>query len=69
MMMPYMDGAATIRALQRMDPSVRVLVMSGLMEAASGDSIPHAERVARIEKPFTSAQLLSAVRTVLDAPR
>jgi PAS domain S-box-containing protein len=69
MMMPYMDGAATIRALQRMDPGVRVLVMSGLMEAASGDSIPHAERVARIEKPFTSAQLLSAIRTVLDAPR
>src|SRR5581483_9295356 len=34
MMMPYMDGPATIRALRKMDPRVRIIASSGL--AADG---------------------------------
>src|SRR6185369_692958 len=32
MMMPYLDGAATIRALQKIDPQVRIIASSGLSE-------------------------------------
>jgi CheY-like chemotaxis protein len=30
MMMPYMDGPATIRALRRLDPKVKIIATSGL---------------------------------------
>lgn len=30
MMMPFMDGPATIRALQKMNPQVRIIAASGL---------------------------------------
>ena len=30
MIMPFMDGPATIRALQRMNPNIRIIAVSGL---------------------------------------
>ena len=33
MMMPYLDGVATIRALQKVDPKVRIIGSSGLADS------------------------------------
>ncbi|WP_447979816.1 PAS domain S-box protein [Candidatus Nitrospira bockiana] len=64
-MMPFMDGAATIRALQRLDPGVKVIAVSGLtmnervMEAAS------AGPVSFLQKPYTTEALLNTVHGML----
>jgi len=65
MMMPYMDGPATIRALQKLDPNVKIIASSGLsdngrmVEAASGVS-------CFLPKPYTAETLLKALAEVLD---
>jgi len=67
MMMPVMDGAATVHALRSLRSDVRVIVTSGL------DAGDHAERAAALgvdhvlAKPFSTAALLRTVRSVLDA--
>ena len=65
MMMPFMDGPATIRALQKMNPQVRVVAASGL-----GGSEKAAEATALgvrmfLPKPYTAEKLLNALAEVL----
>ena len=67
MMMPFMDGPATIRALQKMNPQVRVVAASGL-----GGSEKAAEATALgvrmfLPKPYTAEKLLNALAEVLRA--
>ena len=67
MMMPFMDGPATIRALQKMNPQVRVVAASGL-----GGSEKAAEATALgvrmfLPKPYTAEKLLNALADVLRA--
>jgi PAS domain S-box-containing protein len=66
MMMPVMDGAATIQALTRVNPSVKIIAASGLganggVSRASGSPIKHF-----LTKPYTAGTLLKAIRVVLD---
>jgi CheY-like chemotaxis protein len=65
MKMPVMDGLATTRALQRIDPKVKIVVTSGLGE---GVDFPAREGGAAYEflsKPYTAERLLTAVHRVL----
>jgi len=62
MMMPYMDGAATIRALQKMNPHIKVIAMSGL----PGGADPGLAVTSFLPKPYTAEKLLSALAEVLD---
>ncbi|MGJ8644714.1 MAG: PAS domain-containing protein [Luteolibacter sp.] len=61
MMMPVMDGPATIRILQRMNPSVRIIASSGLT------SVDHIRQVTKLgvnrflPKPYTAETLLYAL--------
>jgi signal transduction histidine kinase/ActR/RegA family two-component response regulator len=67
MMMPIMDGAATINVLMRINPAVRVIATSGLDFA---DSVAKATRAGVnnfMQKPYTAETLLRLVREVLDA--
>jgi PAS domain S-box-containing protein len=66
LMMPGMDGRATIRALRELDPDVRVIVMSGL---ALGGDIGPADLGARafLLKPYEAAGLLRTLRDVIGA--
>jgi two-component system, cell cycle sensor histidine kinase and response regulator CckA len=61
MMMPVMDGPATIRALRQLAPDVRILATSGL---AVAPAVGQAD--AFLPKPFAAHDLLAAVRQVLD---
>jgi PAS domain S-box-containing protein len=62
MMMPVMDGAATVEALKSINPSVKIIVVSGLevskpLKARVSDFLP---------KPYTARTLIKLVRDVLD---
>ena len=66
MMMPIMDGAATIQVLMRLNPSVRIIAVSGI---DSGENLAKATKAGVHEfllKPYTAETLLKRIREVLD---
>ncbi len=65
MMMPGMDGAATIQALQRMKPDVRIIAVSGLVTNFEAAESAGAHPKAHLLKPFTVDKLLKTVDEVL----
>jgi CheY-like chemotaxis protein len=64
MMMPIMDGAATIRALQKLEPSVRIIAVSGMMDEGASDAARLAVQ-ATLSKPYTMETLLTTLSDVL----
>lgn len=69
MMMPVLDGPATIYALLRINPAVKIIAASGLnanggVAKASGAGIKHF-----LSKPYTAGTLLKTVRKILDENR
>jgi PAS domain S-box-containing protein len=68
MSMPVMDGAATIQALQRMNPHVRLLAASGLSSANPAAHISAIGAKHFLTKPYTADTLLRMIRAALDAP-
>ncbi|MGH9874756.1 MAG: PAS domain-containing hybrid sensor histidine kinase/response regulator [Pyrinomonadaceae bacterium] len=65
MVMPFMDGPATIRALQRMNPKVRIIAASGLPKGQrTGESSLEGINVF-LNRPYTAEKLLKALAQVL----
>jgi PAS domain S-box-containing protein len=65
LLMPLADGTATIEALRRVNPAVRIIVCSA---SATGQETAQAMRAAAfLPKPYTVEGLLSTVRSVLDS--
>ena len=66
MVMPGLDGSATIRAIRELNATVPIIALSGLAtdESSLGVGI-NAAIQAIVLKPFTAMQLLEAVHTVL----
>jgi two-component system, cell cycle sensor histidine kinase and response regulator CckA len=65
LMMPFMDGMATIRALQKLDPTTRFIGISGLMDQARIGQLNEIGGVTFIAKPFTTEQVLEVLTGVL----
>ena len=65
MVMPFMDGPATIRALQKMNPQVKIIAASGLpaSQRSGEDSLQGVQ--AFLNKPYTAEKLLKALAEVL----
>ena len=66
MMMPSMDGATAIRTLQKIDPAVKLIAVSGLV---SSDKIAVAMDTgvnAFLLKPYTAEELLKTLREILN---
>jgi CheY-like chemotaxis protein len=61
LMMPYMDGPSTIRALQKLNPKVRIIASSGLAENGRIDGVK-----SFLPKPYTAERLLNALAEVMD---
>jgi two-component system, cell cycle sensor histidine kinase and response regulator CckA len=61
MAMPFMDGAATIRALRKMNPTLPIIAASGLPPA----EINSLKINAFLTKPYTAEKLLNALADVL----
>ena len=65
MVMPFMDGPATIRALQRMNPKVRIIAASGLGTGHhAGEGTLEGVSVF-LNKPYTAEKLLKTLAGVL----
>ncbi len=64
MIMPVLDGPATIRILRQVDPEVRIIAVSGFTSAGMGDDWATGIR-AFLDKPFTAQQLAEAVHAAL----
>ena len=65
MVMPFMDGSATIRALQRMNPRVRIIAASGLGAGQrAGEGVLEGVSVF-LSKPYTAEKLLKTLAKVL----
>ena len=65
MMMPAMDGATTIRTLQKIHPAVKIIAVSGLV---SSDKIASAMGTgvnAFLLKPYTAEELLQTLHKIL----
>jgi PAS domain S-box-containing protein len=69
MMMPHMDGAATIRALKKIDPGVRIIAASGLMTDEKIAESGKAGIQAYLQKPYTAEKLLTTLNDVLQKKR
>jgi PAS domain S-box-containing protein len=67
MSMPIMNGAATIRALTKINPSVKIIAASGLQTNASGPEALGLNVKDFLIKPYTAETLLTAVRKVLES--
>jgi CheY-like chemotaxis protein len=65
MMMPFMDGAATIRALTKMDPNVRIIASSGLSENGRALENKQPNVKAFLLKPYTADKLLNTLAEIL----
>jgi PAS domain S-box-containing protein len=69
MMMPYMDGPATIRALRRLAPKAPIIATSGLK---AEDKLADAAQLGVktfLPKPYTAEKLLKTVAAVLKEER
>jgi two-component system cell cycle sensor histidine kinase/response regulator CckA len=65
MVMPFMDGPATIRALQRMNPNVRIIAASGLGAGHRGGEGALEGVAVFLNKPYTAEKLLKTLAKVL----
>ncbi|HVF43051.1 MAG TPA: PAS domain S-box protein [Pyrinomonadaceae bacterium] len=65
MMMPFMDGPSTIRALQKMNPRVKIIAASGL---GGQDKAAEAASVGVnlfLPKPYTAEKLLKSLARII----
>jgi PAS domain S-box-containing protein len=68
MMMPNMDGPATIRVLRSMDPTIPIIAVSGLSDRANISRASDAGIHDFLAKPYTAETLLTLVHEVLHRP-
>jgi signal transduction histidine kinase/CheY-like chemotaxis protein len=66
MVMPFMDGPATIRALQRMNPAVLIIAASGLGTGQRAGEGPLEGVSVFLNKPYTAEKLLKTLAQVLN---
>lgn len=65
MMMPTMDGMTTIRTLQKINPLVKIIAVSGLSSAHQVSEAFSSGIKTFLPKPYTSQELLLSLRAVL----
>ncbi len=64
MLMPSMDGITTIRTLQKINPDVKIIAVSGLSTSDKVDKAYERGIKAFLSKPYTINQLLQAINTI-----
>jgi PAS domain S-box-containing protein len=67
LMMPYMDGPATIRALRKMNPQIKIIASSGLAENVRAVEAGHIGVETFLPKPYTAEKLLSALAEIISS--
>ncbi|MEA5513404.1 ATP-binding protein, partial [Nodularia sp. UHCC 0506] len=64
MLMPSMDGMTTIKTLQKINPNVKIIAVSGLATTEKVKAAYDAGIKAFLAKPYTANQLLQIISTV-----
>lgn len=64
-----MDGTATIRALQRLNPQIKIIAVSGLAGDGRMLEAAHAGVKSFLPKPCTADRLLKAIAEILSDSR
>lgn len=67
MAMPFLDGPGTIRAIKRVNADVKVIAMSGLMNAEQTAELEDLSVDAFLSKPYTAEKLLTTLADILKA--
>ncbi len=67
MMMPTMDGPATIRALQEIRPDVAIVAVTGLMDEQRMAFTGGIGRVTILQKPYSTEKLLMTLQETISA--
>ncbi|MGB7377821.1 MAG: response regulator [Rivularia sp. (in: cyanobacteria)] len=62
--MPVMDGLTTIRTLQKINPQVKIIAVSGLVSNEKINAITEIGIKAFLSKPYTAQQLLQTIGNV-----
>ena len=65
MLMPEMDGLSAIKRLRDLNPSVRILAISGFTPAAEVASMIKDGAITFVAKPYTTSNLLVALRRAI----
>jgi PAS domain S-box-containing protein len=68
LMMPYMDGFSAIRALRKLDPDVKLIAISGIIDNSRISQLEEIGEIKFLPKPFTSEQLLETLKSLLSKP-
>jgi two-component system, cell cycle sensor histidine kinase and response regulator CckA len=64
MVMPSMDGLTTIRTLQKINPTVKIIAVSGLASSEKICAVTEIGVKAFLAKPYTAKQLLETINLV-----
>ncbi|BAT52445.1 PAS/PAC sensor hybrid histidine kinase [Nostoc sp. NIES-3756] len=64
MMMPSMDGAIAVRKLQKINPQIKIIAMSGLLSPPDESAIVNMGVKAFLSKPCTTQELVQAINAV-----
>jgi two-component system cell cycle sensor histidine kinase/response regulator CckA len=63
--MPYMDGAAMIRAVRKMNPQLPIIAASGLIAPAQTAELQSLNVADFLPKPYTAEKLLTTIGELL----
>jgi two-component system cell cycle sensor histidine kinase/response regulator CckA len=64
MMMPVMDGSASIQELRKVNPEVKIIAISGLTEKDKITKVDDIQIKALLTKPYTVEKLLNTINEV-----
>ncbi len=65
MMMPLMDGPATVQALKKINPAVKIIAASGLSSNGKISKIPAGDISHFLPKPYSAKSMLETLKAVL----
>jgi PAS domain S-box-containing protein len=65
--MPNLDGPGMIRAIKNIDPTMKVIAMSGLMNPEQSAKLETLSVKSFLSKPFTAESLLTTLAEVIEA--
>ncbi|MBR8834527.1 MAG: PAS domain S-box protein [Stigonema ocellatum SAG 48.90 = DSM 106950] len=68
-MMPNMDGATTISTLQKMNPLLPIITVSGLATSEKVTSAQASNLTTFLPKPYTAPELLKTLHTIINKGR
>lgn len=66
LVMPYLDGLATIQALQKINPDIRSILITGAVLDQKEWDLKRNQIDLLLQKPFSSAEMIAAVAKVMD---